>query len=43
MDHRDLQKVYDSSIVDIFAEIVKNKLCPEEKKVDPLHAMVDPP
>jgi hypothetical protein len=29
MDHRDLQKVYDNSIVDIFAEIVKNHLCPE--------------
>lgn len=43
MDHRDLQKVYDNSIIDIFAEIVKNKLCPEVKKVDPLHAMVDPP
>lgn len=28
MDHRDLQKVYDNSIIDIFAEIVKNKLCP---------------
>jgi SPX domain protein involved in polyphosphate accumulation len=43
MDHRDLQKVYDNSIVEIFAEIVKNHLCPEVKKVDPLHAMVDPP
>lgn len=43
MDHRDLQKVYDNSIIDIFAEIVKNKLCPEVKKLDPLHAMIDPP
>ena len=43
MDHRDLQKVYDNSVVDIFAEIVKNDICPEEPKVDPLHIMVDPP
>jgi hypothetical protein len=28
MDHRDLQKVYDSSIIDIFVEIVKNILYP---------------
>ena len=43
MDHRDLQKVYDNSIVDIFAEIVKNDICPEIKKLDPLHAMINPP
>lgn len=43
MDHRDLEKVYESSIVDIFVEIVKNKLYPEVKEVDPLHAMVDVP
>lgn len=24
MDHRDLQKVYDSSLIDMFFEIVKN-------------------
>ena len=28
MDHRDLQKVYDNSIVDFFAEIIKTDLCP---------------
>ena len=28
MDHRDLQKIYDNSVVDIFAEIVKNDICP---------------
>ena len=40
MDHRDLQKIYDNSIVEIFAEIVKNDVCPEEIKFDPLHATV---
>ena len=43
MDHRDLQKVYDSSLIDMFFEIVKNDIDPEVKKVDPLHAMVDVP
>lgn len=43
LDHKDLDKVYNSSIIDIFVEIVKNDLYPEVKKVDPLHAMVDTP
>ena len=39
LDERDLNKVYNSSLVDIFEEIIKNALYPEEKKVDPLHVM----
>jgi hypothetical protein len=40
LDHRDLDKVYNSSLIDIFVEIVRNDLFPEEKQLDPLHAMV---
>lgn len=40
MDHRELDKVYNSSLIDIFVEIIKNELYPEEKQLDPLHAMV---
>jgi hypothetical protein len=43
LDHRDLDKVYNSSLIDMFVEIIKNDLYPEVKKVDPLHAMVDEP
>lgn len=43
LDHRDLEKVYNSSLTDIFVEIIQNELFPEDKKEDPLHVMVDKP
>ena len=43
LDHRDLEKVYNSSLIDMFTEIINNDLYKEQKKCDPLHAMVDVP
>ena len=43
MDHRDLDKVYTTSLVELFAQIVKNDLFKEKKKYDPLHIMINPP
>ena len=43
MDYKEMDKVYDSSLSDMFVEIINNQLYPSEKQLDPLHAMVEAP
>jgi hypothetical protein len=38
-----MDKVYDSSLSDMFVEIINNQLYPSEKLLDPLHAMMEAP
>ena len=43
LDYRELDRIYNSSLTDMFVDIVKNDLYPEKEKLDPLHAMVEAP
>ena len=41
MDHRIFEKIYSSSLLNLFDDIVSEELDPKIIIYDPLHAMVD--
>ena len=41
MDYRELDRIYKGGLVEMFVEIVKSNLYPEQEEKDPLHIMVE--